>query len=350
MSEDKKVRLGLVGCGKFAGVVATSVKTSAGAELITCFDPVPERRAAYSKTYGCDQAKSFEDLVSRKDIEGVLLVSPNAIHREQAEWAAANGKHVYVEKPIANTIADGKRIIEACEKAGVVLMVGHYARRIASIRKAKELMDAGAIGKPVSIESSVSRETGFQLTPGHFRWRADDSGCPGGPIMSMGIHHVDTFRYLFGPVRTVFAFFNKLYIPAEIDDITTAVCRFESGTLGYVGSSYASPKTRWMRVNGTEANLIWTVHYPVTPYAEYPGGILDIDQRCQLTLAEKDKEPRDIASTPGMPYREEIDEFARCIRTGDRPETDGPVALAALAFIRAAIESAKTGKSVELEV
>jgi predicted dehydrogenase len=350
MIEDKKVRLGLVGCGKFAGVVATSVKASTKAELITCFDTVPERRAAYSKTYGCDQEERFEDLVSRKDIEGVLLVSPNAVHREQAEWAAKNGKHVYVEKPIANTIADGKRIIEACEKAGVVLMVGHYARRIASIRKAKELIDAGAIGNPVALESSVSRDTGFQLTPGHFRWRADDSGCPGGPIMSMGIHHVDTFKYLFGPIQTVFAFFSKLYVPAEIDDITAAVCRFKSGVLGYVGSTYVSPKTRWMRINGTKANLLWTVHYPVMPYAEYPGGILDIDQRCQLTLFEKDKDPRDIPSTPGMPYQEEIDEFARCIRTGDRPETDGPVALAALAFIRAAIESARTGKSVELEV
>jgi len=350
MSEGRKVRLGLVGCGKFAGVIATSVKASTKAELITCFDTLPERRAAYSKTYGCDQEERFEDLISREDIEGVLLVSPNAIHREQAEMAAERGKHVYVEKPIANTLADGKRIIEVCEKAGVVLMVGHYARRIATIRKAKELVDAGAIGRPVTVESSVSRDSGFQLTPAQFRWRGDDSGCPGGPLMSMGIHHVDTLSYLFGPIQSVFAFFSKLYIPAELDDITAAVCRFKSGTLGYVGSSYVSPKTRWMRINGTEANLLWTVHYPVMPYAEYPGGILDIDQRCQLTLFEKGKDPRDIPSTPGMPYLEEIDEFAHCIRTGGRPETDGPVALAALAFIRAAIESARTGKAVELEI
>ena len=350
MSEGRKVRLGLVGCGKFAGVIATSVKASTKAELITCFDTLPERRAAYSKTYGCDQEERFEDLISREDIEGVLLVSPNAIHREQAEMAAERGKHVYVEKPIANTLADGKRIIEVCEKAGVVLMVGHYARRIATIRKAKELVDAGAIGRPVTVESSVSRDSGFQLTPAQFRWRGDDSGCPGGPILSMGIHHVDTLKYLFGPIQTVFAFFSKLYLTAEIDDITAAVCRFKSGTLGYVGSTYVSPKTRWMRIYGTEANLLWTVHYPVMPYTEYPGGILDIDQRCQLTLFEKGKDPRDIPSTPGMPYLEEIDEFAHCIRTGDRPETDGPVALAALAFIRAAIESARTGKAVELEI
>lgn len=349
MDEEKKVRLGLVGCGKFAGVVATSVKTSTKAQLVTCFDTLPERRAAYSQTYECDQEKSFEDLVSREDVEGVLLVSPNAIHAEQAEWAARKGKHVYVEKPIANTIADGKRIIEACEKAGVVLMVGHYARRIATIRKAKKLIDAGAIGNPVTVESSVSRESGFQLTPGHFRWRADDSGCPGGPIMTMGIHHVDTFKYLFGPIQTVSAFFSKLYIPAEIEDITAAICRFKSGILGYVGSNYVSPKTRWMYIYGTAANLLWTVNYPVTTYPEYPGGILDIDQRCQLTLFEKGKDPRDIPVPPGMPYREEIDEFAHCIRTGAHPETDGPGALAALAFIRAAIESAHTGKPVELE-
>ena len=91
MNEEKKARLGLVGCGKFACVVATSVKSSTKCELATCFDPLPERRESYSQTYGCDQEESFENLIARKDIDGVLLVSPNAIHAEQAELAAKNG-------------------------------------------------------------------------------------------------------------------------------------------------------------------------------------------------------------------------------------------------------------------
>ena len=240
-------------------------------------------------------------------------------------------------------------MIEACEKAGVALMVGHYSRRTAAVRKAKELIEAGAIGNPVMAEASVCRDSGFQLTPGHFRWRADDLGCPGGPLMTMGIHLVDNLNYLFGPIATVFSFFSKLYIPAEIEDVTAAICRFKSGILGYVGSNYAAPRARWIYIYGTEANILMKVHFPVRPYAEYPDGLLDIDKRWQLTLFEKGKDPRDIPLTPGMPYQEEIDEFAHCIRTGDQPETDGPVALAALAFIRAAIESTRTGKPVELE-
>ncbi len=93
MKEEKKVRLGLVGCGKFAGVVATSIRTSTKAQLITCFDTLPERRAAYSRTYECDQEERFEDLVSGEDVEGVLLVSPNAIHAEQAEWKMGTGSY-----------------------------------------------------------------------------------------------------------------------------------------------------------------------------------------------------------------------------------------------------------------
>ena len=81
------------------------------------------------------QEKSYEALLKRDDIDGVILVTPNAVHREQTVLAAQYGKHVFVDKPIANTIADGEEMIAACQKAGVVLMVGHHMRRSAGYRK-----------------------------------------------------------------------------------------------------------------------------------------------------------------------------------------------------------------------
>jgi predicted dehydrogenase len=100
-------------------------------------------------------------------------------------------------------------MIEACNKAGVVFMVGHPRRRRAENRKAKELLDKGALGKLIMVESNASSWQGFELTPDQFRWRGDDSGCPAGALMTMGVHDADVFNYLLGPIDTVFSFFNN---------------------------------------------------------------------------------------------------------------------------------------------
>ena len=205
------VKVAQIGLGSWSGATAGAVKRSKKTQLVTCFDLFPEKRKVFSEKYGCDQEKSYEDVVRRDDIDGVLLTSPNFVHAEQAVLAAQHGKHVFVEKPIANTITDGKKIIEACKKADVVLMVGHYMRRWAGYRKLKELVDKGAIGKPIQVEANTSSSQGFSLTPDQFRWRGDDSGCPAGSLMTRGIHQAEAFNYLFGPIKTVFSYFNRLY-------------------------------------------------------------------------------------------------------------------------------------------
>ena len=347
MAKDK-VRVGMCGLGSFSVVLANTIQRSSKVQLVTCFDVVPEKRKATAERYGCAEEKSYEAMLERSDLDGVLIVSPNALHREQTELAARHGKHVYVEKPIANTLPDGRKMIEACEEAGVALLVGHVHRRHAANRKVKELLDTGAIGKPIMVEANLSSGQGWDLTPGEFRWRGDDLGCPGGSLMTIGIHQADTLNYLFGRITTVSSFFNKLHIPAPVDDVTTTIFRFESGVLGYLGSNFASPRTNWMYVYGTEANLLRTVARVDRRFdAERKQGP---DQSTRLELFEKgNTEAKAIALAVGDPLLEEIDEFADCILTGRKPETDGRSSLKALALIRAAIESAKSGKHVDIE-
>ncbi len=349
MNMRKTVRLGISGLGAFGIAIADTVRRSEKAELVTCFDVLPERGKSFSKKYGCAREKSYEDMVQRKDLDGVLLVTPNAFHCEQTQMAADYGKHVYVEKPIANTLTDGKKMIEACAKARVTLMIGHVQRRHAGNRKAKELIDSGAIGKPVMVEANLSSGQGWELTPDQFRWRGDDSGCPGGALMTMGVHQADTLNHIFGPIQTVFAFFNKLYIPAPVEDVTTTVFQFASGVLGYLGCNFTSPRTNWMYVYGTEANLVRRISRPDQKFSEQVKLAGNIDLYTRLELFPKGKDQaQEIPLTIGDPMLEQIDEFADCILTGRKPETDGPSSLKALALIRAAIESAKTGKPVEV--
>ena len=349
MNKGNSVRLGLSGCGFFSVVTANAVKKSKNTELIACFDTIPENRRKRSEEFGCDQEESYEALVARDDIDGVLLTTPNVAHAEQTVLAAEHGKHVYVIKPIANTIADGKRMIAACEKAGVVLMVGHPKRRSAGVRKVKELIDEGVLGELIMAEANGSSAQGFELTPDQFRWSGDDSGCPSGALMTIGVHNADAFNYLFGKVKTVFSFFNKLYIPAEVEDVTVTVCQFASGTLGYIGANFASSRTDWMYFYGTKANILLRSPIVDVPFEEVNKLAANAARPTQLVLIEKGKEERDIPLTPVDAYLEEMDEFAHCIRTGDRPETNGPTGLASLAIVRAAIESARTGKSVNPE-
>lgn len=266
-------------------------------------------------------------MLKRDDLDRVLLVNPNAVHCEQTLLAARHGKHVYVEKPIANTLADGRKMIEACEKGGVALMVGHVMRRYAANRKAKELIDRGAIGKPIMVEANSSSRQGWELTPDQFRWRGDDSGCPGGALMTMGVHQVDTFNYLFGPIQSVFSYFNKLYIPAPVEDVTTTMCQFESGILGYLGCNFASRRTTWMYIYGTEANLRRYTVRPDKSFGEQMQIASQGDSHTRLEIFERGgDQSREIPLVPGDPILEEIEELLIVSRPGRnrRPTGEGP--------------------------
>ena len=351
MTQNNKLKLALIGAGAWSGAVGDVIMKSKKVQLVTCFDVNPQKRHALSQKFGCRQESSYEDVLKREDIEAVHLISPNAVHAEQAILAARHGKHVFVEKPIANTLTDAKKMIAACQKADVVLMVGHHLRRLAGFRKLKALIAGGTIGEPVQVEANFSQNLGFALTPESFRWRGDDSGCPAGALMTMGIHHADLLNYLLGPIESVFAYFNKLYIEAPVEDVTTTIFQFKSGILGYLGSNYASAKACWVYVYGTEANLLCTVTLQQLPFEEYLLRWQMIDQDTRLQIFKKDRTGgADIALNAGNPILEEIDEFADCIRTGKKPETDGEGGVQALAYIRAAIESAHTGKQARVVV
>ena len=348
MSVNGKVRLGMCGLGSFSVVLANTIQRSSKIDLVTCFDLRPERRSATAQRYGCEESASYEAMLARPDLDGVIIVSPNAVHREQTALAAQHGKHVYVEKPIANTLEDGRAMIAACEKAGVTLIVGHVHRRHAANRQARELLEAGALGKPIMVEANLSSGQGWDLKPDEFRWRSDDTGCPGGALMTIGVHQADTLNYIFGPIRRVSAFFNRLYIPAPVEDVTTTILEFESGMLGYLGCNFASPRTNWMYVYGTEANLVRTVARVDRRFdAERKQGP---DESTRLELIRKGQTQGEaVALRIGDPLLEELDEFADCILTGRKPETDGRSSLKALALIRAAIESARTGRPAAVD-
>jgi predicted dehydrogenase len=341
-----EIGLALIGCGGFAPTLARAIDAAGGARLVSCFDVDEKARRRRAAEFRCREASSYEEVLGIGDVDGVVLATPNAVHAEQGIAAARAGKHVFCEKPIANVLDDARRLIDACDREGVVLMVGHFRRRLAAAREAAGMIEAGDLGVPVLAEGTVTNGQGFELSPGAFRWRGDDSGCPGGSLMTLGIHAVDVFRSLLGPIDRVAAMAAHLAIPAAVEDVNTTICRFRCGALGSIATSYATTRLNRIRISGTEGSLEWATELPDLPSERFFEALFDVDRFTPLVHRPGGGDPRRVILRPGNPYVEEIEEFVHCLRTGARPETDGAGALAALAYVRAAIESADAGEAL----
>lgn len=322
------IGVALIGTGMWGKRLASVVQRTPSLNLVTCYSRDEIRRDAFAQQFACESAPTFEDAIEHPAVQGVLLVTPNGVHAEQAVAVAERGRHVFVEKPIADTLEDGRLIKEACQAAGVTLLVGHAFRRLGAARKVKQLLDEGALGRAILAEANFSLPG--RLTPD--KWRYYRETCPGGPLMQLGIHHADTLQYWLGPVVQVQGSFAQLATLAEIDDLGLAQLIFENGARGSLSSSYVSPKTFYLRLYGTEANLIYETDMSIWPRAE------QMDEATSLALQSKSGTQR-IEFQPRDMLVEELDEFASCIRGEMTPETDADEALAALAVIRGAIAS-----------
>jgi predicted dehydrogenase len=333
-----QVGIALIGPGNWGWRLAAAVGQTPSLRLVTCFGRNESQRQTFAGEFGCEAAPSFEAAIEHPNVQGVLLVTPNNIHAEQVQACARRGKHVFVEKPIADTLADGQVIAAACREAGVTLLVGHAFRRLGAARKVKQLLEAGTLGTVVLAEANFSLPG--TLTPD--KWRFYRDSCPGGPLLQLGIHHTDTMQYWLGPIRRVRGSFARLVTQAEIDDLGVALLEFAGGARATLTSSYVSPKTFYLRLYGSEANLHYETDMSIWPKAEL------MDAATRLTLQTKaGQEPVSFESHNMLV--EELDEFARCIRGEAVPETGVAEALAALRVIRGAIDSHQSGQICTLE-
>jgi predicted dehydrogenase len=342
MSQRDPVRVAAVGLGRWAKTLADSIQKSDRIKIVNCFSRSAESRAEFARKYKCRAAASYAELLKDAEVEGVIVTTPNDAHAAPVEEAAAAGKHVYVDKPIAHVLADAVRIERACRQAGVLLSVGHSARRLQGNRKIKEILSQNGLGKLVMAECNFSNDRSLELTPEKWRWYKDKS--PGGPLIQLAVHHVDTLHYLFGPVKNVTALAKRLYTPAEIEDVTMTLLELESGQLCYIGSNWASQGTFYTYVYGMDANLYFTVDFNFWQKSD----VVDDHSRLEIQYRGS-SEHKPIALGRGDMFREELEEFADCVRDNKPPEIGGKEGVAALAVIAAALRSAEEKQTIALK-
>jgi UDP-N-acetyl-2-amino-2-deoxyglucuronate dehydrogenase len=317
----------LIGATGFWGPrIAEAVARGSGLRVVTCYGRDEEKRRAFADEHGIEAADSFEAAVEHAEVQAVLLVTPNHVHREQALACADRGRHVFVEKPIADTVEAGEEMRDRFAAAGLVLAVGHGMRRLGAARKVKQLLDERALGTVVLAEADWSLPT--RLTPSAWRWYRERA--PGGPLLQLGVHHADTLAYWLGPVARSWGRFARLATEAEIDDVGVVSLEFEQGPLGVVTGSYVSPRTYFLKLYGTEAVLEYEIDMAVWPHADRA------DAATRLVLRTGESE-QPVPFDQRDPLREELDELAAAIRGEAVPEAGPDEGIAALRVILEAL-------------
>jgi predicted dehydrogenase len=320
------VGVALIGAGMWGPRMAAATSRAPGIRLVTCFSRDPGRREKLAAEHEIEAAESFEAAIEHPDVEGVLLVTPNDLHAPQALACADRGKHVFVEKPIADTVEAGSEMNDRFQADGLVLSVGHAFRRFGAARRVKALLDEAALGTVVLAEANFSLPGKF--VPEAWRWYRERA--PGGPLLQLGIHHADTLRYWLGPVTESRGLFARLVTEAEIDDVGAVSLRFESGAVGVITGSYVSPHTFFLRLYGTLAVLEYRVDMSVWPNAEL------VDGATTLSLIKSD-EVEEVSFDPRDPLAEELDEFGHAVHGETVPETGAAEGIAALDVILGAV-------------
>ena len=323
------LRVASIGMGWWSDVLGDAMQRSGKLRIAGCYTRSEAKRDAFASRYGCKPYAAYEAILDDRSIAAIINTTPNDVHKETTLAAARAGKHVFLDKPIANTLADARAITQACKQAGVVLALGYQRRKESHFRWIRRQIDVGAFGRLVNAEANISRDRlgQFDLTS----WRYTAAGMPGGVMLQIGIHYTDVFEYLLGPIDAVSARVAQLVLPGDNPDVASLLLEHANGVLATLNASYASASEYYlMNIYGKEASAYYDLHQGL--------------RFLKRGMSHADA----VACAKNDPLVEELEEFAAAVRGEGAPEMGGEAATRSLAVLRAGIESARSGRRVTI--
>lgn len=335
------VRLGIVSPANWGRRYLDAVRDSSVVALHGVWSRSQANAVEIGAVYGGRVFGSFAELLAAPEIEGVLLPTPHFLHYPQAKAALQAGKHVFVEKPLANRLDEAEELKALSEAKGLVLGVGLQGRRTAGIRKARSLLDSGEFGRP-GIVTVAHGSPQVQLTYKPGDWETSPATMPGGILDQLGVHYAEVLQYLFGTVARVSGFCNRHLSQYPTIDCAGGVYEFKSGLIAvhavhqvsaYISELRVFTDQGILHVNRMGREVFWE---PIAGLAQAKAGSV---QREAIAL--------DGPEMTTTAIREELEEFGRCIRTGRRPEVGAEEGLAALRLVRAIMRAHETGTAVD---
>lgn len=324
------MKVGIIGMG-FMGVTHLAGWKQTPVESISVYSE--QYREAMDDTI--IQYNSLDELLANVDV--VDICTPTHTHHELVLKVAEAGKHIICEKPLGRTVQQAQEMIEACEKAGVTLLVAHVVRFFPEYVLAKHTLDSGEIG-----DVAVVRLTRASFKPGAPDSWFHDHSKSGGMMMDLMIHDFDYARWVAGDVEHVFAKSVANNFSDADGDYSVAILRHKNGALSHVEGGWAYPKPMFrtaLEIAGSEGLI------------EHPYGS-SIPLGVHLKATDSGDEP-DIATPLSPlaedPYVTEIKHFYEVLANGAEPRVSARDGLEAVKIAAAAMKSAATGKPVRLE-
>ncbi len=256
-----KLRWGLIGCGD----ISHKRVATAWVELDTC-ELVAVNRARtdlaenFAREFGARRwYADWREIIADAEIDAVYIATPVYLHAEQTIAAAEAGKHVLCEKPMAMNVAECDRMIAACQANGVKFGIAYYRHFYPVVQRAKALIAAGEIGKPVVAQINAFER--FNPQPGEDRyWLLERSKAGGGPMMDFGCHRIEVLTNLFGDIRRMKSLTGRALFDREVEDTSIASFEFASGLQAVLTVTHASLESQdTLDIFGSEGSL----HIPV---------------------------------------------------------------------------------------
>ncbi len=230
------IGFGVIGCGMIANFHAKAITDIRGAKLAACFDMFAASADRFADATGCTAYHDLDAMLADPDVDIVTICTPSGAHLEPAVAAAKAGKHVIVEKPLEITLKRCDKIIDACDKAGVVLATIFPSRFHESSQLIKKAIDKDRFGR-LTVGDAYVKWFRTQAYYDSGAWRGTWKFDGGGALMNQAIHSVDLLTWLMGPVAEITAHTATL---AHTEDVAMATLRFENGALGVIEATTAA--------------------------------------------------------------------------------------------------------------
>ena len=328
---------GLIGTSTIAAEhMIGAIRAQDGHAVVAVHSSNPARGQAYAERHGIPASHdSLEALLANPDVDAVYISTTNELHRQQTLAAAAAGKHVLCEKPLALNIDDAMAMVKACREAGVLMATNHHLRNAATHRQIRSLIQQGAIGRPL-----FARVFHAVHLPPHLQgWRLDKPQAGGGVILDITVHDADTLRFLLDaePVEAVGMTQQADMASQGLEDGVMAVLRFDNGVLAQLHDAFTVKYAgTGIEIHGDAGSIIGRDVMTQRPI----GTVI-------LSNAEGEAE---VPVAHENLYVRSVGAFAAALRGEGQPAATGEDGVRSLAAALAVVNACRTGQRTAVTV
>lgn len=336
------IKFGLVSPSRWGRLLLDNIQDSSKLKLQGVTSRNLDTAKDVAQQYGGKAYDNYDSMLADPDLDAVVLPTPHFLHHPQTIAALKAGKHVFVEKPMANTVAQAEEMKALAEEKGLVLAVGLQGRRCGGFIKAKEMIDSGELGQIVMIV--VTHGAPLTLNYTDDDWETKKDYIPGGPLDNLGVHYGDVLPFLFGPVKRVSGMVSSSITPFDAPDASISNIEFQSGALCVYTVQQVSAYSSRMSVFGTKGVL------HIHRFAQ------ELEWQDLVDTQAAKKEGPTLRSIPfdgpnafSTALRAELEDFADCVVSGNKPLVNADNGIESLRLMRLIMESSERNITINLE-